>query len=60
MRKFLISVALATTTLAAVPAAAQYQGSRYDQRDDRRDHRNWNQNHNGPSRAAINELSGAG
>lgn len=63
MRKLFISAALAVTTLAAVPAAAQYQGgSRYDQRDDRRygdryeqrDHRDWNRH--GPSRQAIHNL----
>ncbi len=44
MRKFLISVVLATSTLAAVPAAAQY-----------RDHNpGWNQR--GPSRPAVNNL----
>ena len=57
MRKFLISVALVSTALTAVPAMAQERGRQgYDQRDDHRgDHRgNWNRN--GPSRQAINEL----
>ena len=47
MRKFLISIALASTVLSAVPAAAQYRG----------DHNRgavWNRG--GPSRQAINEL----
>jgi len=44
MRKLLISLVLATSTLAAVPAAAQY-----------RDHNpGWNQR--GPSRPAVNNL----
>ncbi len=44
MRKLLVSVALATATLAAVPAAAQY-----------RDHQpGWDQR--GPSRPAVNNL----
>ena len=38
MRKILISLAVATATLTAVPAAAQYRDhdNRWDQRDDRR------------------------
>ena len=44
MRKLLISVAIATATLAAVPAAAQYRGSGWNQRD----HDGWRQR--GPSR----------
>ena len=58
MRKFLVSVALATATLAAVPAAAQYQGSnrQWDQRDDR----GWDQRddryHRGPDRRAVQQL----
>ena len=65
MRKLLISVAIATATIAAVPAAAQYRGgdSRYDQRDDRR----WDQrddrrggdrgyDHRGPDRRAVANL----
>jgi len=44
MRKFLVSVAIATATLAAVPAAAQYQNS----------HVGWN--HHGPDRHAVQEL----
>ena len=46
MRKLLVSVALATATLAAVPAAAQYQQSRQ--------HDGWNQR--GPDRRAVNQL----
>ena len=38
MRKLLVSVAIATATLAAVPAAAQYQNSGWSRHDDR----NWN------------------
>ena len=44
MRKLLVSVALATATLAAVPAAAQYRDH----------HPGWNQR--GPSRPAVNNL----
>lgn len=53
MRKLLVSLAVATATLTAVPAAAQNRG--YDHRgddrrwDDRRDHR-------GPDRRAVNQL----
>ncbi len=57
MRKFLISIALVSTALTAVPAMAQERGRQgYDQRDDNRgDHRgNWNRH--GPSRQAVNEL----
>jgi hypothetical protein len=55
MRKVLISVALATATLAAVPAAAQYRDSGYQQRDDHRDHRgDWDRR--GPSRQSIYQL----
>jgi hypothetical protein len=55
MRKFLISVALVSTALTAVPAMAQERGQSYAQRDHRGDHRgDWNRN--GPSRQAINEL----
>jgi hypothetical protein len=58
MRKLLISVALATATIAAaVPAAAQDYGQRGD-RGDRGDRgygdRGWNRG--GPSRQAVNEL----
>lgn len=56
MRKFMISAAIATATLVAVPAAAQdYGRPGYDHRDDRRDDNrgNWNR---GPSRAAVNDL----
>ena len=52
MRKFLISVALVSTALTAVPAMAQVRGQAYAQRGDHRG--NWNRN--GPSRQAINEL----
>jgi hypothetical protein len=51
MRKVLISVALATATLAAVPAAAQYRDSGYHQNDRRGD---WDRR--GPSRQAIFQL----
>jgi len=56
MRKFLISVALVSTALTAVPAMAQVRGQAYAQRDDHRgdDRGNWNRH--GPSRQAINEL----
>ena len=43
MRKLLVSVALATATLAAVPAAAQYN-----------QHQGWNQR--GPDRRQISQL----
>ena len=46
MRKFLISIALASTVVAAVPATAQYRGDR--------GRAEWNRG--GPSRQAINEL----
>jgi hypothetical protein len=45
MRKFLISVVLASTVLTAAPAAAQYRNPARPA---------WN--HGGPSRQAINEL----
>jgi len=56
MRKFLISIALVSAALTAVPAMAQQGRQGYDQRDDRRgDHRgNWNRH--GPSRQAVNAL----
>ena len=47
MRKLLISVAIATATIAAVPAAAQYHGGGHNRPG-------WNQG--GPSRAAVNNL----
>ena len=47
MRKLLISVAIATATIAAVPAAAQYHGGGHARAG-------WHQN--GPSRAAVNNL----
>jgi len=46
MRKFLISIALASTVVAAVPATAQYRADR--------GRTEWNRG--GPSRQAINEL----
>ena len=60
MRKLLVSVAVATATLAAVPAAAQYRGDdrQWDQRDDRRwdqrDDRRWD--NRGPDRRAVQQL----
>ena len=53
MRKLLVSVAIATATLAAVPAAAQYRDSGWNQRDNR-DNDGWHQR--GPSRPAVNNL----
>jgi len=44
MRKLLVSVAVATATIAAVPAAAQYHGG----------NPGWNQR--GPARPAVNNL----
>ena len=53
MRKLLVSVAVATAALAAVPAAAQYRHDRqWDQRDDRR--HGWN--HRGSNRHAVGQL----
>ena len=52
MRKFLISVAVVSTALTAVPAMAQMAGQSYAQRGDYRG--GWNRG--GPSRQAINEL----
>jgi hypothetical protein len=60
MRKLLVSVAIATATLAAVPAAAQYRDSGWSQRNDgwnqrdNRDNDGWNQR--GPARPAVNNL----
>jgi len=63
MRKFLISIALVSTALTAVPAMAQERGRQgYEQRDDQRQYRGdrrgnrggWNRH--GPSRHAVNEL----
>ena len=53
MRKLLVSVVVATATLAAVPAAAQYRGG-----DDRRwEHRDESRWHNsGPNRRAVQQL----
>ena len=55
MRKLLVSVAIATATLAAVPAAAQNHGrhSGWDQRGPDR-HQGWQQH--GPSRHAVSQL----
>ena len=50
MRKLLVSVAIATATLAAVPAAAQYRDSGWNQRDSD----GWR--HRGPSRPAVSNL----
>lgn len=52
MRKLLVSVAIATATLAAVPAAAQYRGDDrgWDHRDDRGFHQR------GPDGRALQEL----
>ena len=52
MRKLLVSAALATATLAAVPAAAQYQDSGWNQRSPYRP--NWD--HRGPDRRAVAQL----
>jgi hypothetical protein len=61
MRKLLVSVAIATATLAAVPAAAQYRDSGWSQRNndswnqrDNRDNDGWQQR--GPGRPAVNNL----
>ena len=48
MRKFLISVAVATAASTAVPAAAQYRGN--DRQWDQRDERGWY--NRGPNRRA--------
>jgi hypothetical protein len=56
MRKLLVSVAVATATLAAVPAVAQYHSGRHqgwDQRGPDR-HPGWQQR--GPSRHAVGQL----
>ncbi len=54
MRKFIFSVAIATATLAAVPAAAQVHGGNL-QFAQRGDHRGgWHRG--GPTRAQVNEL----
>ncbi len=52
MRKFLISLAVGTATLAAVPAAAQYRSNdaQWDQRADR----GWY--NRGPNRRAVQQL----
>src|SRR5215204_4049270 len=60
MRKLLVSVAIATATLAAVPAAAQYRGD--DRRAENRDDRQWDQrddrrwDNRGPDRRAVQHL----
>jgi hypothetical protein len=54
MRKLLISFAVATATLAAVPAAAQYRD--HNQNWNHRDDRGWNQR--GPDRRAVQQLLG--
>jgi hypothetical protein len=57
MRKLLVSVAVATATLAAVPAAAQYRGDdrQWDRRDDRWEDRDrWD--NRGPDRRAVQQL----
>jgi hypothetical protein len=54
MRKLLVSVALATVTLAAVPAAAQYHNSGWSQRGS--DHRAEDRLRHGPDRRAVNQL----
>ncbi|HET9428693.1 MAG TPA: hypothetical protein VFO69_10075 [Allosphingosinicella sp.] len=55
MRKLLVSVALATATLAAVPAAAQY-GQNDRHWNDRRDDRRGDFYQRGPSRQAVSQL----
>jgi hypothetical protein len=52
MRNFLISLAIGTATLAAVPAAAQYRGN--DRQWDQRDERGWY--NRGPNRRAVQQL----
>ena len=52
MRTFILSVALATATLAAVPAAAQYRGN--DRQWEQRDERGWY--NRGPNRRAVQQL----
>jgi hypothetical protein len=47
MRKFLISIALASTVMTTAPAMAQYRGHHNDRVE-------WNRG--GPSRQAINQL----
>ena len=56
MRKFLISIALVSTAVTAVPAMAQSRADnlQFAQRGDRDNRGNWNRG--GPSRQAINEL----
>jgi hypothetical protein len=54
MRKFLISAALVSSALIAVPAMAQdHSRQGYDQRDD---HRGGDWNRGGPDRPAVNNL----
>lgn len=52
MRNFLISLAIGTATLAAVPAAAQYRGN--DRQWEQRDERGWY--NRGPNRRAVQQL----
>ena len=52
MRNFLISLAIGTATLVAVPAAAQYRGN--DRQWDQRDERGWY--NRGPNRRALQQL----
>ena len=52
MRNFLISLAIGTATLVAVPAAAQYRGN--DRQWDQRDERGWY--NRGPNRRAVQQL----
>jgi len=54
MRKLLISVAAATATLAAVPAAAQYRDN--DRGWEHRDDRRGGYDHRGPDRRAVGQL----
>ena len=53
MYKFLISAAVATAALTAVPAAAQYRGGN-DRQWDQRDERGWY--NRGPNRRAVQQL----
>lgn len=52
MRNFLISLAIGTATLAAVPATAQYRGN--DRQWEQRDERGWY--NRGPNRRAVQQL----
>lgn len=59
MRKFFISLAVATATLTAVPAAAQPRDhdSRWDHRDDRRDDRRDGRYDRGAVHRLLGELA---